>query len=707
MASPRLPLSPISKPNPASCTASQLEHRPAELMKTRFPILALAGMTTLGSLSVALGQGGFVNPPQQPSQPQSGGGDTTIVNKQQQNNDTASPFGNEIPVFDASTENVMFNGNAWNVNDQRIFAMRFESYLNTPPLDDDVAREYYETLNEIARLLTTGGLTERRANMPKALALLSKASEYPSDNQISAALYNQIFQIWLVNRDRNQMKSEIASIKKEQDRLTWRGDLKATEAPLTNPTSASSGDNQRGGRNQGGGGNNATPAGVGTNSIEYLRILKDMGENDVAEKALTAAMKVSEVKAKTEYHLFMAQLFLQRRFQHCVLAGRFYNHIFDDGEATLKLKKNSDVGKLFNESLGGSPTVSTLDGMANESIGEVNTKIRAVKYLIEKNELWSAYQRLQEAFIIGEYLEPVRFLPLESKRRLHKFAQKRYRLLNAMAAKDFTRAGEYLEAMYDEAPDFDGAKEEAWVNSQMLASNMALKKAEQLYFENKGDEADRQIKTAIEIWPSNPNLQEFMEKSNDLTGVVKIRNDFERFKAEGNYELIVRDIGQYLAAFKDDEAKLDEINQIARDFNEVEQAIELSKRAESSSTPYAVIAAWEEVQILKDKFPTNMKLALRSDALTKQVAGFADTVQQAIRHERASRTGSALAHYMKARMEYPDSKYAREGIDRLLNEAMDDGSSSPVFDSGSDTNANTSRAEIQAPAKPSAPADPF
>ncbi len=682
-------------------------------MKRRFPILALAGMTALGTLPVALGQGGFVNPPQQPAQPQGGGGNTTIVNKQQPKNDTASPFGNEIPVFDASTENVAFNGNAWNVNDQRIFAMRFESYLNTPPLDDEVAREYYETLGEIAKLLTTGGLTQRRANMPKALALLSKASEYPSDNQISAALYNQIFQIWLVNRDRNQMKAEIDAIKKEQDRLTWRGDLKATEAPLTNPTASTGGNNQRGGgRNQrggggGGGSGGGAPAGVGTNSIEYLRIIKDMGENDITEKALAAAMKVSEVRAKTEYHLFMGQLFLQRRFQHCILAGRFYNHIFDDGEATLKIKKDSDVGKLFNESLGGSPTVSTLDGMANESIGEVSTKIRAVKYLIEKNELWSAYQRLQEAFIIGEYLEPVRFLPLESKRRLHKFAQKRYRLLNAMAAKDFTRATEYLDAMYAEAPDFDGAKEEAWVNSQKLASNMALKKAEQLYFENKGDEADQQIKTAIEIWPSNPNLEEFMDKSNDLTGVLKIRNDFERFKAEGNYELIVRDIGQYLAAFKDDEAKLDEINQIARDFNEVEQAIELSKRAESSSTPYAVIAAWEEVQILKDKFPTNMKLALRSDALTKQVAGFADTVQQAIRHERASRTGSALAHYMKARMEYPDSKYAREGIDRLLDDAMDEGSSSPVFDSGSDTTISTSGFETQAPAKPDAPVDPF
>ncbi|QQL43896.1 hypothetical protein [Sulfuriroseicoccus oceanibius] len=643
--------------------------------------LGTAALLAAGSLHAQV----FPAPTAPASQPQGGNGNTTIVNQQQPQSGPATPFGNEIPVFDASTENVMFNGNTWNVNDQRVFAARIESYLNTPPVEIDLAKEYYETLGAIPALLTHGGISERKANYPKALALLKKASEYKTiDNGISSTLYNHVFQIWLVNRDISSMQRELAQIDKAQKDLQWRGDMKATELPLTGQQNGSGNDKQGGG---------GPPAGVGTQSLLYQDIILERSENVARKKLLQAQQKTAEIKAKTEYHVFMAQLFLQRRFEHCVIAGRFYNHIFNDGEATLKLKKNSDVGKLFSDTLGGSPTVSTLDGMANESIGEVKSKMRAVDYLVSQNELWSAYKRLQEAFIIGEYLEPVRLYDLGKKRKLHKFAQKRYRLLNAMSAKDYGSAEELLKELYEAAPDFDGAKEESWIKSQMLASNMALKKAQNLFFQNKTEDAEQQVKTAVEIWPSNPNLDEFIDQTSDQLGEAKLRNDYERLKAEGNYDMIVQDIGQYLAAFRNDEAKLKEINEVATNASEIRQAIELSKRAESSSSPFAEFAAWEEIQILRKRFPTDSKLALRSEELTQRVAVFADTLRQAKFHEQRGRRGSALAHYMKARQAYPDSKIARDGVERMIDQVMQQGSNTDTY--------------VPADNNSSAPVDPF
>ncbi len=634
--------------------------------------------------------------------PQNQGGDTTVINKNEKKS-AESPFGNEIPVFDASSENIIIGETTyWNPSDQRVFAMRFESYLNSKPFDDPAVIEYYDTLKKLSALLTEGGFKERRENFPKALAMLAKASQFEQATNtanVSASLYNQIFQIWMVKRDSYEMSKTIAQLKKEQANIIWAADLRATARNLADQEGSS----KRGGTNSSENGGESQATGEGTNSLDYISMVTDLGEKEIEEKALKVEIIKSETLAKTEYHVFMVQMFLQRRFEHCQIAARFYNHIFDDGAATLKIEENSDADKLFKDTLGGSPTVSTLDAAASEAMGDVYDKIKTVNLHLENKELWTAYQRLQEAFILGEYLMPIRLYPLEKKRQLYSFARMRYRLLSEINTKDYDEASKILDAMKAEAPDFNGAQEEAWIQGNMMQANMALKKAELLFFENKQEEADKQVHIAAEIWPSNKNLKTFLNKTDDLVGLAKLTNDYERLLAEKNHAQIFERRYDFGPVMSKDAAKRAEFEKILDDHTEVTKAIEFSKQAEASSTPFALIAAWEEIQILKDRFPTNTDLIIRSDALTKQVAEFANILEQAKRHERSSRTGSALAYYMKARSLYLDSKYASEGIERLLDQTLSDKNTHATI--GGD-DQSTKPVSTSSTAKDS-PADPF
>src|SRR5207253_6386066 len=131
-------------------------------------------------------------------------------------------------------------------------------------------------------------------------------------------------------------------------------------------------------------------------------------------KANQAKKELNKLQTKIEFQALMVQLFLQRRFQHVLMATRFYRAVFSDGDTKLQVGK--DAKDLFAKSVGMPPTVSTLDSLANEAIRDVRESVQAYDFLVKSNELDSATKRLGEAFSIGEYMPEIRTLPREKKR---------------------------------------------------------------------------------------------------------------------------------------------------------------------------------------------------------------------------------------------------------------------------------------------------
>ena len=56
---------------------------------------------------------------------------TTVINQEPKRSD--KPFlGTDIPIFNPGTEVFSWDGQNWNINNNRLMRARFEKYLNTP-----------------------------------------------------------------------------------------------------------------------------------------------------------------------------------------------------------------------------------------------------------------------------------------------------------------------------------------------------------------------------------------------------------------------------------------------------------------------------------------------------------------------------------------------------------------------------------------------
>lgn len=100
----------------------------------------------------------------------------TTINRPPQ--EKAAPLvGNEVPFIDPSAETVTFNGRNFAIADNRLFAARFERYLNEPEDDSAAAVEYRETIDEILALVSPHN--PKGPQLYEAFKLLPKASQYP------------------------------------------------------------------------------------------------------------------------------------------------------------------------------------------------------------------------------------------------------------------------------------------------------------------------------------------------------------------------------------------------------------------------------------------------------------------------------------------------------------------------------------------------
>ena len=236
----------------------------------------------------------------------------------------------------------------------------------------------------------------------------------------------------------------------------------------------------------------------------------------------------------------MVQWFVQRRYEHVLMAARFYNQIWRDGDSTLRIKKDSDVSKLFSEAVGVSPTVASLDSLSNEAIREVGKYVEAFDLMLSRNELHSASQRLMEAYALGEYLGPVATLPYEKKQRVAQYVRDLNELYGTLQARDYTKTKELADRLKAAAKDFPSSKVDSAIAAYTLASDLAIEEAKAHLLAKENDKAAEKIKAATEIWPTNPKLSEFRAMIANAGPMVTIRNDFARLLSEGSFREIAK-----------------------------------------------------------------------------------------------------------------------------------------------------------------------
>jgi hypothetical protein len=569
-------------------------------------------------------------------------------------------LGGDVPAFDPGSEVMTWDGKIWNIQDQRVFRARFEKYLNAEEETGAEAKKYRDQFKEMLDLLSPAKMSKE--NFRKAWAVLPSASGYEPDAELCNSLDDAIFGVLLAQQEVTKIDDQNRSLAKRKDTLEWNSRFAADSSLLgpapKNPAAAEQWNREQNLKRD----------------MKMQPLLTELGEVNASIAGNRVKKEALRLQAKIEFQVLIAQLFLQRRFEHVLLANRFYRALFGDGDNQLRVADDyaANQSAKNKESFGDlaklPKTLGQLDALANEAIRDVREGVESFSFLLEKSELKSAAERLSEAFAIGEYLPEIRLLPRTKKREVLEFTRRSNQLLSALEVKDYERAGNLVKELETMSRDFDSAKPMAAIETARTVSALHLAKARAAA--TSGDRAtlETELRTATEIWPRNPALAEVSGAIFTQTDVQQqALNDFERLHAQRNYRQIFEDKVRFIAATALHPEKQEKLKQVLDQVQHAEAALlraaELAKRGDAAG-------AWESVERGFSGYPDDPKLNQARAEFTTQAAEFVRSIRTAQEMERKQQLGSSLAWYLRAQQDYPNSEVAQDGIARLASQIL-------------------------------------
>ena len=579
-------------------------------------------------------------------------------------------FGMELPLMDPGSEIMTWHGNSWQVVNNRLFGARFEKYLNAPAADSKEDQDYRDTLRAILDALSPH--QPKKANVSQALNLLPTAAEYYHDARLCESLSNAIYGTWLARRNNSALRKANAKLEKQTKRELWNASMSASEKPLKTKPPGHSGGQRRKGEDERANGDSNSDLVAKAPDLESAIWISHHLENAAEYKAMAAknnlSIVVSEAQQKSVFQGLIMQYFMQRRFEHVVIATRFYRLLFKD--ATAEFDEGATALKSFKTGFGMTPTATTFDALANETIRDVDEGVQAFEHLVEKGELASASKRLSEAFALGEHLPRIRILPKAKKEKVLEFVRCSNQLLSATDAKNYQLAGDLVQKLKGLAKDFDYARVESLINAATMTADMILDRALLAARRGDDDEMQKHIEKAHALYPTNPKLKKVSDLI--LKGSDKFSqalNDLDRLIAEGNYRAILSNQARFAAAvgLSDDPKRSEDLRKVQETLKELEMCIEKAKALVEAGNPEA---AWETLHTGAEEFGKDPDFAQLYSKLTVKAARFVHMIEEATRHFENEQFGSSLSWYLKARQSYMKSELAARGIERIVKDLL-------------------------------------
>jgi hypothetical protein len=270
-------------------------------------------------------------------------------------------MGRDVPAFDPGSEVMSYDGKLWNINNNRLFRARFEKFLNASAATDKSDVEYRETIDRILELLAPGNA--KKQNIDAAFALLKKASNYKDDANLCRTMSDAVYAAQTSLSTVDRLKRENQILEKQRTSKEWNREMAAKTSSLGITTSAKDSDvakeNQKIERD----------ARLATASRQL---------SDVAQTIENNKLRIAATELTTKGHLqaLIMQYFATRRFEHVIIANRFYRAIYTDGDNSIEVYKkmvdslpiNKDAGqaKITGEL---NPQISASEGVMDQDAG--------------------------------------------------------------------------------------------------------------------------------------------------------------------------------------------------------------------------------------------------------------------------------------------------------------------------------------------------
>ena len=576
----------------------------------------------------------------------------------------------DLPVLNPGNEILSWDGKNWNVTNQRFFQARFEKYLNAAEETTAEDLQYQKLLRTILTKLAPEN--DNGTATLDAWRLLPQASNYTIDAHLCDAIADAVYSSWLSTRAQDRLL--VANQELENQRKQYEWDARHTrDHVIFHGGKTAEGKKEKEKKEK------EEDQQQDLALAPYVQRLAEVNARIIAN---TAKREITEVQARVEFQALITQFFLQRRFQHVVIATRFYRHIFNDGNTTITgassqgnkegkaetKDKDKGMAELYMKEVGMPLTVGVVDSLANEAMRDVSEGVEAYNFLLQKNEIESASKRLSEAFLIGEYLPEIRTLSRDKKRQALGFTQKGNRLISALDVRDYALAEQLVNAIEGIAKDFDASQPRAAIETARTVSAMHLAKAKNAAVSGDRATLESELREATLLWPRNPALAEvsgMIFSHADVQG--KAIADFEQLIGQRNYRQIYDDKLRFIAATALYPERQEQLKKVLESMQQIETAIarstEIAKRGDPSG-------AWEGVEQAYQQFPDDTKLNRLRANYSTEAADFVRCIRTAQQLEAKGQTGSSLAWYLKAQKLYPPSEFAKEGIQRLVQKLV-------------------------------------
>ena len=626
------------------------------------PLLLLAG--NLAAQGVLPGQG----VPGQPAQPQ-----PTAPGGTSGNYSSSTVESSQDKLFDVKSDSIdlesgtmNWKGKTFNLGDSRIIRARFERYLATPPPTQNY-EEYIRLLDSIEARISAMNFSDtganRTRNLQEAWNLLFEAAKYEYDGNASVTLANQVMKAWRERNELNELSISIEQqkqlLKKQEDTINNRADMiesrREGDTTITvkgkGGTTTSSGGNNKGSREL---------SGLEANRVETKTGIVTSG----AQAALAGT------QSKLEFQSTIVTFLTQRRFRHTLLANAFYRQIYKASHQQVQVG-DKEMKELFPVS-NFVPSLETLDTMAREAIGDVRTGLRTFEQLESTGDRFSAYERLQETFFLGEFEPDIIRLVYPKKRTYVELARDMRDLQKFGDERDLEAAEETLVRISAAAKDFPSARIRSKIRTAKQASDMAVLAAKQAALINGKEGQDKvaaHLADAAKIWPLNPSIKNFMTEMTSRVDLVSQRMpEFDKLYDSGKYRELFDRKEEFALALLQDKPRLDKLNAVLQKVGKVEA---VAAQAEALAAQGNRYLAWDLVMEAERVEPTDSKVASLRSRLAPLVADYSKLLGEAARAEAEGRPGPALAGYLAAQEINRGSKFCQDSLERAAKALLD------------------------------------
>lgn len=572
-------------------------------------------------------------------------------------------FDTDSDAFNPEDGTLTWKGHTYNLGQMRVFRARFERYLAQPEsIDSEV---YRGVLDEVFSLLSTRGGETGTENVRKAWQLLYRASNYEADAGASLAIANQIFNAWRIRDERDALavtQTELDRIRRQQKaELIYGADTLAREASRkameTGEKATSATEDQ-----------NKSQTPVQQTGVSQTFRSRELAETEAKIKASETGAALTGIQAKLQFQTALVNLFLQRRFQHCLIAASFYRFIFKGSAQELEVGKKEIQSFLPSNDL--SLTVDTLEFLAREAINDTEAAMKAVNASYDDGQLVGALERLQETFFLGEYLPAVSQFAREKKQVLLTLYRQIDQARKLADLKDYDAVDKLVAEVGVNAKDFRSSEVLSAIHSARRMSSLAIHAARQAIVAEDFDRAQESIQRAAELWPLNPDLQTYTQSLAEKIDLgAKAAEIFDDALKRGDWRRIYDQRVQLGMALLTDAARAAEMEKIVEQVSRVEIYFTQARELVAQNNAFA---AWEALETASQLVPNDVALNQRRAELAPRVAAFVGKIDAARRHEEAAQPAAALTQWLAAQTLYPASSLARLGIERVSGRILDE-----------------------------------